>query len=257
VGHRQTTIEQFTRQATGFADAPAITDAAAMRVLLDAMKVRATDVVLDVACGPGVVAAAIAREGAHVTGVDVTPEMIALARQRCAGEGLTNARFEIGDVEPLAFPDCSFSIVVCRYALHHMLDPVAVAAEMARVCSPGGRVVLADVVVGEDAVVAARFNDAERARDPSHVRALSSPEILDAMRAAGLESRSPAASYRPFDGADGTAGTLRFAGSRGGARAIRARHCHRRHARRGRTPRGGDDPVRVPDRDHRCQPGAC
>jgi hypothetical protein len=77
-----------------------------------------------------------------------------------------------------------------------MLDPSRVVAEMARVCAPGGRVAIADVVVGDDLAVAQRFNAAERARDPSHVRALTAAELQDAMQSAGLLGCSRAGSYR-------------------------------------------------------------
>ncbi len=167
-----------------------------MRMLLDAARVRAADTVLDVACGPGIVAAAFAHEATHVTGIDLTPAMVALAKRHCASEGLENVSFEIGDVEQLPYEDGAFSVVVCRYALHHMLDPRRVVAEMARVCAPGGRVAIADVVVGDDAAVAQRFNAVERARDPSHVSALTAGELKEAMQAAGLLRCSRAGSYR-------------------------------------------------------------
>lgn len=194
--HQRTTVEQFTAQAEGFARAPAINQIAATRMLLDAARVRATDTVLDVACGPGIVAVAFAREAAQVTGIDLTPAMIALAQQRCAAESVENATFDIGDVQRLPYRDGAFSVVVCRYALHHMPDPRRVVAEMARVCAPGGRVAIADVVVGQDGGVAMRFNAVERARDPSHVRALTSSELTAAMQAAGLEQCARAGSYR-------------------------------------------------------------
>jgi SAM-dependent methyltransferase len=194
--HPTTTIDQFTRQAAGFGAAAAMNDADAMKLLLAAARAVSVDTVLDVACGPGIVVAAFAREAAEVTGIDLTPAMIALARERCASEGLLNVRFEIGDVERLPYADASFSVVVCRYALHHMLRPQAVIREMARVCAPGGRVVVADVVVGGDVAVADRFNDVERLRDPSHVRAMATTELIDLLRAAGL-ARCAQASFYP------------------------------------------------------------
>jgi SAM-dependent methyltransferase len=184
--HERTTVDQFSRQAAGFSSAAAMNDADAMRLLLDAARLHGDDTVLDVACGPGIVAAAFAPAAASVVGIDLTPEMLELARERCGEEGLVNARFDLGDVTRLPYRDGEFSRVVCRYALHHVADPQAVVAEMARVCHDGGRVVVADMVVGEDAAAAARFNDAERTRDPSHARSMTERELLELLGAAGL-----------------------------------------------------------------------
>jgi ubiquinone/menaquinone biosynthesis C-methylase UbiE len=90
--------------------------------------------VLDVACGPGLVVAAFARVARHATGIDVTPAMLARAREVCAG--LDNVTLEQGDVTRLPYGDGAFSIVVSRFAFHHFPDPRAVLAEMRRVCRP-------------------------------------------------------------------------------------------------------------------------
>jgi SAM-dependent methyltransferase len=161
-------------------------DADAMRLLLDAARLGPDDVVLDVACGPGIVTAAVAREARTVVGIDLTPEMLELARARCRKEELGNVRFDLGDVTKLPYDDGAFSRVVCRYALHHLTDPAAVVREIARVCAPGGRVVVADMIVGDDPEAAARFNQAERARDPSHVRSMPGREILELLGSVGL-----------------------------------------------------------------------
>jgi len=164
-------------------------------MLLGALELSPSDSVLDVACGPGIVAAEVAPHAGRIVGIDLTPEMIELATERCAAAGIENAHFHVGDVTRLPYADGGFSRVVCRYALHHITDPAAVAREMARVCAPGGRVVVADMVVGDDDGVAARFNEAERARDPSHVRSMPVSELLELLQEAGLTT-SAAGSYR-------------------------------------------------------------
>ena len=188
--HERTTVDQFTRQAAGFSSAPAMNDADAMGLLLDALRLGPADAVLDVACGPGIVSAAVAPVAGSVVGIDLTPEMLALARER----GPANARFDLGDVTALPYGDGEFTRVVCRYALHHFTDPAAVVREMARVCAPGGRVVVADMIVRDDPEAAARFDAAERARDPSHVRCLPERELLEVLRGAGLRPE-PAGAY--------------------------------------------------------------
>ncbi len=90
--------------------------------------------VLDVASGPGYVAAAAADRGAAVVGVDFSSEMVALARRRYA-----SLEFVTGDAEALAFPDRSFDAVVINFGVLHLAQPDAAIAEARRVLRPGGR----------------------------------------------------------------------------------------------------------------------
>lgn len=105
--------------------------------LLDGAQVRRGAVVLDVASGPGHIAAAAARRGASVTGVDVAEAM--LARARAAHPEVV---FLHGDAEALPFDDGSFDAVVAGFVLLHLGRPERAAAEFARVLRPGGRVAL-------------------------------------------------------------------------------------------------------------------
>lgn len=183
-GHTDIIIDQFTRQATPFADAPAMRDEAALRRLVEFSGVDAADSVLDVACGPGLVVAAFAKACRHVTGIDLTPAMIDKAREHATALGLANVQWHVGDVTPLPFPNRSFSVVVSRFAVHHFADPLAVLREMARVASR--RLVVADVAASEHSVRAAAFNRMERLRDPSHTRALTLCELRGLFANAGL-----------------------------------------------------------------------
>lgn len=182
--HNDLILEQFTRQAGPFSTAPGIRDEDALRLLVEASGAGSGDTVLDVACGPGLVVAAFARVGRHVTGIDLTPAMIDRARALVAGHGLGNVTLTVGDVLPLPYGDGAFSVVVSRFAFHHFPGPAAVLREMRRVCRPGGRVVVADAV--PDSTKAAVFNRMEKLRDPSHVRALSLSELIGLFADAGL-----------------------------------------------------------------------
>jgi SAM-dependent methyltransferase len=173
--HRERIVDQFTRQAVPFSTAPAIRDERALALLVEASGAGPEDTVLDVACGPGLVVAAFARVVRHATGIDVTPAMLARAREVTAALG--NVTLDQGDVLPLPYPDAAFSIVVSRFAFHHFADPRAVLAEMRRVCRPGGRVVVCDLTASDDPAKAAAFHRIEMLRDPSHVRALPLPEL--------------------------------------------------------------------------------
>lgn len=184
--NRQAILDQFTRQAVPFSTAPGIRDEEALRLLVTASGAGPTDTVLDVACGPGLVAAAFARVARHVTGIDLTPAMIDRARALVRERGLANVTLTVGDVRPLPYEDGVFSLVVSRFAFHHFPDPGAVLREMVRVCAPGGRVVVADAAVSPDPARAAAFNRMEKLRDPSHARALSLAELSGLFAAAGL-----------------------------------------------------------------------
>jgi SAM-dependent methyltransferase len=182
--HRALILDQFTRQATPFATAPSIKDERALALVVEFAGAGPDDTVLDVACGPGLLACAFARVARHVTGIDITPAMLERARQTQAEQGRTNLTWRRGDVLPLPWPDGSFSIVCSRFAFHHFPDPLAVLREKQRVCRPGGRVVVVDSAPAPARADA--FNALEKIRDPSHVRSLPLPEHEALFAAAGL-----------------------------------------------------------------------
>jgi ubiquinone/menaquinone biosynthesis C-methylase UbiE len=184
--HDQLIRDQFTRQARAFNSAAPIASADALQLIVDAGRPGPDDLVLDVACGGGLVARAFAPQVRHATGIDVTPAMLDEARRSAAQAGLTNTSWDQGDVTTLPYADGAFSIVATRFSFHHFLDPLAVLKEMARVCRPGGRVVVADSSPSEDPAKAAAFNRLEKLRDPSHTRALPLSEMRGVFAAAGL-----------------------------------------------------------------------
>jgi SAM-dependent methyltransferase len=187
--HREQILDQFTRQAVPFSTAPGIKDERALELLVEASGAGRDDVVLDVACGPGLVVRAFAQVAREAVGIDVTPAMLARAREVNAGR--PNVRFDHGDVLPLPYADGTFSIVVSRFAFHHFQDPGAVLAEMRRVCRPGGRVVVCDLTASDDPAKARAFHEIEMLRDPSHVRALTRAELDGLFPMAGLPAPSP------------------------------------------------------------------
>jgi SAM-dependent methyltransferase len=182
--HDQVIVTAFTRQAKGFARHPAMTEADGLARLLAAAAITADARVLDVACGPGIVACAAAAQAGQVLGVDLTPAMIAQAQWRQRRLGLSNVDWLIGDATALPLPLASFDVVLTRYSFHHFANPAAVLAEVCRVCRPGGRIVIADVT--PQARARAAYDAMERLRDPSHVGALTAEELRDLGREAGL-----------------------------------------------------------------------
>lgn len=100
---------------------------------------------LDVATGTGPVALRAARAGAEVTALDVAPALLATARLKAAGESL-RIRFDLGAAESLPYRDGAFDVVSSAQGVIFALDPRAAAAELARVCRPGGRLGLTCLV---------------------------------------------------------------------------------------------------------------
>ncbi len=184
--HRDAIRDQFTKQAVPFATAPTIKDADALSRLVAFAGAGPDDTVLDVACGPGLVVCAFAAVVRHATGIDLTPAMLEQARALQRERGLANVTWQLGDAGTLPFPDGAFTIVVSRFALHHMLHPRAVVAEMVRVCAPGGTVVINDLSGSDDPVKAAAFHAMEILRDPSHARSLPLSELRALFTGAGL-----------------------------------------------------------------------
>jgi ubiquinone/menaquinone biosynthesis C-methylase UbiE len=178
--------EEFARQADSLAVAPAFTDAEVLEKIRAATGPTKTMRILDLGCGPGIVSAALAPHAKEVVAFDLTPEMLEKARQRGKEAGLTNLRFELGRAEQLPFADGSFAAVVTRLTLHHFPDPRQVMAEMVRVTRSGGKIIVADVLSSEDTDEAALHNALEILRDPSHLRMLSSSQLLGLITGAGL-----------------------------------------------------------------------
>jgi len=96
--------------------------------------------VLDVGCGPGTITVDLARRvgTGQVVGVDNVDEVLTVARAAAERDGISNARFAVGDAYDLDFDDGSFDIVHAHQVLQHLSDPVRALVEMGRVCRHGG-----------------------------------------------------------------------------------------------------------------------
>lgn len=119
--------------------------------------------VLDVACGTGVVAVTAARAGATVTGLDLTPELLALARQNAQIAGV-EIDFHEGDVEALPFDAESFDVVVSQFGHMFAPRPEVAIGEMLRVLRPGGTIAFSTWPV--DGYVARSFGITARYMPP-------------------------------------------------------------------------------------------
>lgn len=111
--------------------------------LCEALDLRAGQRVLDVAAGNGNVSLAAARRWCEVTSTDYVPALLARGKARAAADGLTIA-FQEADAEALPFAEASFDAIVSTYGVMFTPDQHKAAAEMLRVCRPGGKIGLAN-----------------------------------------------------------------------------------------------------------------
>jgi ubiquinone/menaquinone biosynthesis C-methylase UbiE len=148
---------------------------------------REGETVLDLGSGGGIDVLLSARrvgpEG-FAYGLDMTDEMLELARANAAKAGASNVAFLEGEIEAVPLPDASVDVVISNCVINLSTDKERVFAEIARVLRPGGRVGVSDVVASDE------LSPAERAERGSHVGciagALSFAEYRSGLEAAGL-----------------------------------------------------------------------
>jgi ubiquinone/menaquinone biosynthesis C-methylase UbiE len=186
VDHLKRVRDEFGRQARTFDAWAEKTDDQVVDRFRRALGEAGRGSVLDVACGPGVVTAAIAPGAASVVAFDATEAMLQKARARCARLRLRNVLFGCGDAEHLPFAEAQFDGVVTRLAVHHLVNPQRAFHEMFRVLRPGGIAVIVDVVSSEEEEDSNLQNAIERLRDPSHVRMLRATELDACVARAGF-----------------------------------------------------------------------
>jgi ubiquinone/menaquinone biosynthesis C-methylase UbiE len=179
--------EQFTKTAEVFGDFAVATRGAEAAALAEMVHVGKSDRVVDVACGAGTLALRFARRASWVCGADLTPAILARARNTAAAEKLSNMDFVLTDAHRLPFADGSLDIAITSYALHHMPDTPRAIAEMARVVRTDGRVGIVDIYVSETPEVAQLSDRIERIRDASHTRGLTRGEFEQIFQANGLK----------------------------------------------------------------------
>jgi SAM-dependent methyltransferase len=154
--------------------------------------------VLDLGTGTGAVAeraAQVVGPQGHVVGVDISPDMLALAQRRMAAGGLTNVRLREGRAESLPVEDAAFDVVLASLSLMYVLDRAAAAREIARVLRPQGRLVAAVWAGPEQCDIVLFQQTAGRFAGPPPVPgvgpgALADPSLfLQQLAAVGIQAR--------------------------------------------------------------------
>jgi len=184
VSHNDIIVSQFTKQAIPFSQMAQHSNHYGLDLMFEMSLPQIDDKVLDVACGPGIIACEFANKVNHVTGIDITPAMIEEAKNLQIERKLSNIDWKVGDVARLPFGDDSFSLVVTRYSFHHLIEPKQVLEEMKRVCKPKGKIFIIDVTPDKNKVEA--YNQVEKLRDSSHTGAMTFDMLRGLMHEAGL-----------------------------------------------------------------------
>jgi SAM-dependent methyltransferase len=184
--HSTSIRDEFAHQADAFARSPTMSLAETLGVVVDLVPADPEARWVEIACGPGLIARAMAPRVGSVLGLDLTPEMAEKARSEAAAAGVRNVSFEIGDATALDLPDDAFDGAITRFSLHHIPAPVRVLEEMRRVVRPGGWVVVSDFVTDDDGAAAAWQEGIERLRDPSHWALLTPSRIAALGERVGL-----------------------------------------------------------------------
>ena len=109
--------------------------------------------VLDVACGTGDMAVCLAERGCTVTGVDISEEMLGIARQKTA-----SANFQLADAEHLPFDDNTFDAVTCAFGVRNFVHLEKGLNEMLRVLKPGGRMVILELATPDSTLIRPFYN---------------------------------------------------------------------------------------------------
>ena len=143
---------------------------------------RGDERALDVGCGAGALAFALAPHVAEVVGVDESPDLLAAGRERAPA----NVRLIEGDATALPFEYGEFAVAGTLRVLHHVHRPELVVAELVRVIRRDGRILIVDQLGDVDPLRSIEMDRFERARDPSHTRLLSDADLRGSLDANGL-----------------------------------------------------------------------
>lgn len=186
--HEQTVHSQFDPRAEAYLTSPvhaAGPDLEFADALLGALPAR-TEQALDIGCGGGHLAFRLAPRVRHMVALDPSPNMVATVARSAQHRGLSQIATCTASAESLPFADASFELVCTRYSAHHWLDLDCAIREMHRVLTPGGHLLIIDVLGADDALVDTHLQAMEVLRDASHVRDRSVREWRAIVGAQGL-----------------------------------------------------------------------
>ena len=177
-------VGQFGERAAEYLVSPVHAQGADLAAL--AALARGQGRALDLGCGGGHVAYAVAPSVGEVVAYDLSEQMLTVVAEAAKTRGLGNLRTAQGPAEHLPFGDASFDLVLSRYSAHHWRDFDAGLREAARVLKPGAEAGFVDVVSPGSPLLDTYLQTVELLRDTSHVRDRSRAEWEDALARAGF-----------------------------------------------------------------------
>lgn len=162
--------QQFDRAAAAYGTSPIFAKGHDLALMVETASPTAEMTLLDVACAAGHTAFAFAPKVREAIAIDLSPGMLAEAKQQAAARKITNIQFQEASAAELPFSDRHFDIVTCRYAAHHFPSLPPILAEILCVLKPGGQLLVVDAISPEEKPLAEFINQVELLRDPSHNR---------------------------------------------------------------------------------------
>lgn len=178
---------QFGASAASYLTSPVHAAGADLERLAGLASALRVERALDLGCGAGHVSFALARGGArHVLAYDPSVDMLAAVAREAAARGHTAIETRHGVAEALPFESGVFDLIVTRFSAHHWAEVSRALAECARVLTPGGRLVVIDVIAPEVALLDTSLQVIEFLRDASHVRDYRVSEWTAMLRSAGF-----------------------------------------------------------------------
>lgn len=170
--------QQFGPRAQAYVNSAVHAGGADLEQLADIAARQPRSRVLDLGCGGGHAAFAVAAHAAQVVAYDLSGQMLAAVAAEAGRRGLGHLVTRQGAAESLPFEDAAFDLVCTRFSAHHWQDLPTALGELRRVLKPGGQAVLMDVISPGEPLLDTYLQTVEMLRDPSHVRDYSLAEWI-------------------------------------------------------------------------------
>jgi ubiquinone/menaquinone biosynthesis C-methylase UbiE len=178
---------QFGRHAEEYRKSRTHSDQKIIDHIIELISPTGDEEGLDVGCGGGHMATAVAKSVRKLIAIDITPEMLVQTNKLAEEKGLQNLRFCLADARNLPFQSNTFDIVSCRIVLHHIYNAGRAVAEMGRVLKKEGRLFIQDILGFDDRQARNYMDEIERLRDPSHIKDYNMKEWKNFLVGGGIK----------------------------------------------------------------------
>ncbi|MDA8390530.1 MAG: class I SAM-dependent methyltransferase [Gammaproteobacteria bacterium] len=184
--HKDAVTQQFDRTAESYRTSAVHAQGSDLALFARHAQAARPQRALDVGCGAGHAAYAVAPFCAGIDAADASEAMLAVVADEARRRGLAHLRTVCAHVEQLPYPDRSVDLVTCRYSAHHWADLGAGLREIHRVLRQGGLFLVTDSAGADDALTDTHMQTVEILRDRTHVRSYRLPEWEEALRQHGF-----------------------------------------------------------------------